>query len=429
MKKYFKPNLVVITKRTEYAEQFKTFDDFFKVSVIPKCPSIINILFSTETLYVVDPDLKRSHKIAYAVIKLLHKRLTKKHNLVTIFITDRITKPLIFLPHNYLSLSMYLYHIPSEVLARIAILCTDTNKQDLESDPQLDKTLISISKKLKNGTYLPDPQFRGNIFITNTLSTKLIDLLMQKFPNLSSINIKQLDTLVEVPKEKTLIQDLTNHGSDSIKTYAQIQKLKEKHILLSSYCRTESEFLKLNFEPNVVNFRKLQENQSLNKTKYSLFFAGNARGSRFNKILSIINITSLTPLSALFILTNLTTAEKQKILSLNLPDRISLKFSGVSYDKFIQLEQQSTILIELYRKTPDEGYSYRISECLALNKKLLTDRDLIYGEPFYDKKMILISKDLNIKPSELVEFSKQENIKYRHVDAYNIANSFICTST
>lgn len=207
MNKYTKTKLVVITRRSSYARQYRDLADFFHITTASVFPHMIKIIFSANTLYAVDPELKNRHKVSYTTIKLFNKRLTKLKLLSTLFSINKIMKQTIFIPHNYLTLNMYLYHMPSNWHEKTAILCTDTNKQDPEFDPSLDKFLNTILIDFKNGTYLPDLEFNGNIFITNTLSSKLIDLLILKFPNVCQICIKQLDTLIEDPIEATLTHE------------------------------------------------------------------------------------------------------------------------------------------------------------------------------------------------------------------------------
>lgn len=51
---------------------------------------------------------------------------------------------------------------------------------------------------------------------------------------------------------------------------------------------------------------------------------------------------------------------------------------------------ESRAVIDLWRLAPGEGYSFRISEALTLNSKIITNRTCILNEPFYDASRMFV---------------------------------------
>lgn len=68
---------------------------------------------------------------------------------------------------------------------------------------------------------------------------------------------------------------------------------------------------------------------------------------------------------------------------------------------------------------PEEGYSYRIPECLAINKKLITDRYIIKNEPFYCENNIFIVED-TFNHERFQKFLHANLLPYINIDIFNI---------
>ena len=68
----------------------------------------------------------------------------------------------------------------------------------------------------------------------------------------------------------------------------------------------------------------------------------------------------------------------------------------INYNEYIKLLSQYNIIIDFYRFNSDEGYSFRIPEAIILNKKIITNRQIIKYESFYKpQNILLIEKDQN----------------------------------
>ena len=87
----------------------------------------------------------------------------------------------------------------------------------------------------------------------------------------------------------------------------------------------------------------------------------------------------------------------------------------------------ASVLIDLYRITPDEGYSFRISEALAMNKKIITNRIGLDKEEFYSPELILINETLDFRDEDLVKLfnSKRVNYDYDKVKMFDTKNQML----
>ena len=62
----------------------------------------------------------------------------------------------------------------------------------------------------------------------------------------------------------------------------------------------------------------------------------------------------------------------------------------IPYCQYLEKAISTEIFIDLVRISQDEGFSYRIPEALALNRKIITNRRNLIQEPFYSKDRIFI---------------------------------------
>lgn len=92
-------------------------------------------------------------------------------------------------------------------------------------------------------------------------------------------------------------------------------------------------------------------------------------------------------------------ALKAQLSRLKIPDRFvhvflyetladSLKNKPLPYLDYLSVIERTEVVIDFYRLSPDEGYSYRIPEALFMNKKIITDRPQVLQESFYSPDRI-----------------------------------------
>ena len=92
---------------------------------------------------------------------------------------------------------------------------------------------------------------------------------------------------------------------------------------------------------------------------------------------------------------------------------------GFSYSEYINNFVKANLIIDIFSLYPEEGYSYRIPECLAINKKLITDRYIIREEPFYCENNIFIIEEIfNHEKFQL--FLQAKILPYKNIDIFNM---------
>lgn len=142
---------------------------------------------------------------------------------------------------------------------------------------------------------------------------------------------------------------------------------------IESYSKLDADYLHCIYRPNAVNpifMKKLNTNY---RTSLFLFLGSSViKGAdiRSAPLLPIYHkLISIYPKSKLWL--------KSEILTKFIP-----------YKDFVKQYAMSEVYIDLYRLSPNEGYSYRIFEALWLNRKIITNRANIDKEIFYSKDRI-----------------------------------------
>ncbi len=62
----------------------------------------------------------------------------------------------------------------------------------------------------------------------------------------------------------------------------------------------------------------------------------------------------------------------------------------LSYPDYVRVTSQAEVCVDLIRTSQNEGFSYRIPEALWLNQKIITNRQIVRDEPFYDPDRVFI---------------------------------------
>ncbi len=62
----------------------------------------------------------------------------------------------------------------------------------------------------------------------------------------------------------------------------------------------------------------------------------------------------------------------------------------IPYSQYLELTGQSEIIIDFYRTSPDEGFSFRIPEAMMLERKVITNRLIVINQVFYDPSRFFI---------------------------------------
>lgn len=271
-----------------------------------------------------------------------------------------------------------------------------------------DYTKELFNKKLAQ----PDLNFKGNIIIINRVNHVFVEAIVKKFPLAKNIFLKIVDfiNLNDNPKAK-------NNYLHELNIIKKIPKIK-----IFSYSKLDSISYSLYYEPNGVNISEFERKQiSWTKRSLDIFFAGRCSGLRFKKIKNLILSLESASINYFLVLTSLTDNEKKEILSI-VSSKTKISFSPLSYTDIIQFTRISKAILDLYRISPDEGYSYRIGEAIGLNCKVITDRSQLLKEKYYSCNNFLISETLSFSNDTLVHFINNAPCNYdKHIkEIFNI---------
>lgn len=406
--------LRIVSCNNAFIAKYRNFKNLFSISPNNTLPSIAEILFSKDILYIFDKASKKQHTFIYFLIKILRKRHTKIHNLQSFFSCNCSSKN-IFIAHDTNIDHIIMQNLDVTDIRDLTFYILDIMETTQKSEPKKYKNIYK--RLLSTGKFEVNNDFTGRIVISNRVNSDFITLVSMKFPNAKSINIKLFDYLNNTP-----------HSKDS----SFISELNKSRLInkvsIFTYSLIDARSYDLNYEPNGVNITKLAQIRKKESIKYDVFFAGNASGKRFPKLLKLIQKFESAGLRYKLILAYLNSAEKEEILKINISQGSEISFTAVSYDAMLLLSSQSTAIIDLYRISPDEGYSFRIGEAIGLNCKVITDRSLLIQETFYDRNNFLVNKDLSFSEKELTIFLKESLCQYSHETQaiFDIKRQSIC---
>lgn len=177
---------------------------------------------------------------------------------------------------------------------------------------------------------------------------------------------------------RQIVLRLHNRVDNHVKLRRRIESMLKKHVIdvAESYYRKDSELLNVNYRPNGVNAKKLiKEDQNIRKSLY--FFLG-ARSKGNTRMCDLLPVE-----------------KKVKEIYPNILQWIDLyspvgTSEWIPYCQYLEKAISTEVFIDLVRISQDEGFSYRIPEALALNRKIITNRRNLIQEPFYSKDRIFI---------------------------------------
>lgn len=181
------------------------------------------------------------------------------------------------------------------------------------------------------------------------------------------------------PNKKVILRFHDILSKNNIKLINTIRK-RLPSIKIESYSFKDANKFQLLYRPNAVNISLLKSLEV--PIRYSLYsFAG-----------SPTNINSqikdrLKPIHELYL-------QIKKIYP-SISPWITTKITKTSdeylpYVEFMQQSTMSEVYLDLVRINQNEGFSYRVAEAIALNRKIITNRMNIKNEMFYNKDLVYI---------------------------------------
>ena len=231
---------------------------------------------------------------------------------------------------------------------------------------------------------------RVAFILYNCSTRKTIDLIKLLFPK-CTIYIKYVDVIKDIFKNTDELNQCVELASG-----------------VDTYSRRDANLYGLNYVPNIVNKKKLNDlSQKFTQQNDTFLFVGTYSPSRFAYLLKLLKLNINDNIKYKFIL--LIENKPENSHSLQTVQEINASFSyhpftiidrPISYSKYLEEFAKASGLIDFYRLESDEGFSYRVLECVATNKKLITNRHLD-KESFFLQEMIF-----NIDIDSISDFNK-----------------------
>lgn len=177
------------------------------------------------------------------------------------------------------------------------------------------------------------------------------------------------------PSRKVILR-LHNRVEDHGRLKKKISKMLARGEIdaAESYYKKDAELLNIAYRPNGVNIKELSKKEL--KFRTSLYFFLGAKSKTREKDLLLVEkkIQEIYPNSRIW--TDIYTPKGSS--------------DWIPYEDYLEKEIQSEVIVDLVRVSEEEGFSYRIPEALALNRKIITNRKILLNEPFYSPDRIFI---------------------------------------
>lgn len=416
-----KYSLYFVSDKSELAvEKCRVWKRFFDIHVISTNPSFFTILFRKKAVFSIIRTGRLIDYLKRHLVKMLRKNFNYRSQ----------AKSLIY-DQQYNFNKLVVVH----ALQMVKILETNFTDNDKRNTlffvlehPKSASRFAEICKyieKAKNENLYQVPKYTGSVILINISDVEFIKHLKDKYPNCRRFCLKFVDLSIDKVDTSKNLQENLEYSQDASVMQKKLLEIAKLGVDIYSYSKTEALFYNIKYEPNGVCFYQNLFSQCRSLKSY-WFFAGDCGGIRKDIIFSIVRRLCVLKLPFLFIITGLTNDEKLQIEKINKMQIGKVLYNYVPYDRMLELEIDANIIVDLYRKTYDEGYSYRIPEALAMNKKILTNRPKVKKEPFYDEKYILMY-NTNISDEVYLTFHNQSGCFYCYSDKkeYDVCNQII----
>ena len=372
-----KLKIIVLTKNHNLSTLKFGYDDL-AIQITNIKPTINDILFK-KNRFLIRKDLKSELGLSLFIINFFRKRWSLHSELKRLFLLKDNSLYKFIMPSPE-SNSIYGTQFDQNTLSKFkfhTIRNIDTNKSSL---------ILYVLYYLSNFVYFKNKDIKSIICI-NTTNILFLKFLKRKFP-CAKIHIRFHDCLKS---------GYINHN-DFIKAKSFASN---NNINVETYSLYDSTKYSMLYYPNTVNinnFLKIKNtfNDIENINKNSVFFLGSVNESRFLPLLRIAKFLNKNKFNVNFyFFCNDPDSVRTTINDFN----YELGYQGINiinyinYTEYLKLLIKNTIIIDFYRFFSNEGYSFRLPEAIALNKKIITNREIIQKESFYDPKNILLIKE------------------------------------
>ena len=238
------------------------------------------------------------------------------------------------------------------------------------------------------------------IVFANIRSMDLVKVLLHKFPR-SEIILRYYDYVDEDFGLRNLLAEARRLGAR-----------------IESYSRDDAERYSISYMPNFVDWLYLRSLRSRIEDNGRVLFVGSAdrySRQRFESLMVIGRLLEQNKINFLFYITGLDDEQMHEAWELNAVSAHVVCNTSIKYLDYLDLVANSTCIIDLWRLTPDEGFSYRVSEAVALNIRIITDRENIRNEPFYCPENIFVM-DSRSGHQDLLDFLGRDGVEYQNAE-------------
>ncbi|WP_294564934.1 hypothetical protein [uncultured Succinatimonas sp.] len=372
-----KLNIIVLTKNRNLSTLKFGYDDL-TIQITNKKPTLNNILFK-KNYFLIRKDLKKELGLSLFIINFFRKRWSLHSELKRLFLLKDNSLYKFIMPSPE-SNSIYGAQFDQNILSKCkfhTIRNIDTNKFSL---------FLYALYHLSKFTCFKNKNIKSIICI-NTTNILFLKFLKSVFPY-ANIYIRFHDCLKSgyINRNDFIkAKSFASNNNISIETYSLYDSIKYSML----------------YYPNTVNINNFLKIKSTfkdleNINKNSVFFLGSVNESRFLPLIRIAKFLNKNKFKINFyFFFNDPNRVKNTISDVN----YELGYQGIniinyiSYTEYLKLLIKNTIIIDFYRFFSNEGYSFRLPEAIALNKKIITNREIIQKESFYDPQNILYIKE------------------------------------
>ena len=406
-----KKKLVILTKDLQISTLQYGYNDL-NIFVSNQKPKLKDIL-ERNTFFLIRKDIKQSLGLTLILINILRKRWSKASELKRLAFFNDKTQYKFILPAMETN-PIYGSQIDESIINKFnfhTIRLINSNKFNFSLF-----VLYIISKF----NFLKNKKIKSIISI-NTTNITFLKILKNLFPQ-SKIYIRFHD-----PFQSGYFETKNFH---KLKKYATTNKID-----IESYSIQDANNYKISYFPNGINIKKyyiftknIYNNYNEYNKKQSVFFLGTVNKKRLEFLIKVAQTLHDSNLLIKFYFFLDGTQEKINIIK-NLNRQLGYSaieiINFIRYQDYLKLLAPHNIIIDLYRFSTNEGYSFRIPEAVILNKKIITNRQIIQQEAFYSPQNILLIKQDNdkniINKNNLQIFLKNSNATYskENVDMFD----------
>ena len=275
---------------------------------------------------------------------------------------------------------------------------------------KMNKILLVYNEALLDRLYLASFYFLSKLRIPNQNNYSEITIVYANAMN----NYFVRNLRYKFKNANIILRYYDYYNKDRLNTF--LNEIKGIELNEESYCRFNADNNKLRYMPNFVDREHIR---SIAKTTFSkqVVFFGTVNNRRAEIILNMARVFAEHNIEFTFYCFRLSPAQKKIADEITANSNSIIYNKRISYNEYLDVSTSARCIIDLYRLHKDEGISYRISEAVFLGQKIITDRENIVNEPFYNPNNILLVKN---DENRLIEFLNSPCKQYENTESLTL---------